>query len=121
MGLLFEAAAKRYCEAKEADRVVREGMKPDEECTNYEAHELDERTGHWYDGNPTCRHDTDPDWTPYEDAMGPDPLPREKWCPACQHNEAIIDQSRKIRARFGGLASAMMTAYRNEQQERETT
>ena len=111
----LETAARAYCAAKEADRVLRLGMRPDDDCTNYEEPDFADGFMLLAEGSPTCRHTTDPD-TPIDQVnlIGPDPLPREKWCPACQHNASIIDQSRKIRARFGGLASAMMAAYRRE-------
>ncbi len=100
MSCHFVAAAKRYCEAREADRVLRLDMKP---CEDHE--EAEDRDGLIYDKVAPC-------WRAYS-IHDEEVIPDEDWCPSCQHNLAIIEESRKIRKRFGGLASAMMAAYRS--------
>jgi len=107
----FADAAREYCDAKEDDRVLRLGMRKCEEQRDSEPDEW----GSVYDKVSPCWRVHD-----YRDRETGEPI-LDAWCPACQHNASIIAESRKIRARFGGLASAMMTAYRNETKERETT
>jgi len=97
-------AARDYCAAKEADRVLRLGMR---ECEEQRDNEPDE-WGSVYDKVSPCWRVND-----YRDRETGEPI-LDAWCPACQHNEAIIEQSRAIRSRFGGLTSAMMAAYRRE-------
>ena len=100
----LETAARAYCAAKEADRVLRLGMRPCEEQRDSEQDEW----GSVHDRVSPCWRVHD-----YRDRETGEPI-LDAWCPACQHNASIIAESRKIRARFGGLASAMMVAYRRE-------
>ena len=110
----LEQAARDYCEAKEADRVLRLGMRPDGDCDYFEAPDYADDFTLLAEGQPACRHQTVEGWAPHGLDGPMDALPEERWCPACRHNAEIVLQSRAIRARFGGLASAMMAAYRRE-------
>jgi len=106
MKTLHEAAAD-YCAAKESDRVLRLGMRGCEyergpEMGLYDLAEVDEVSACWR-GKWHMDSDGEQVWDVGE------------WCPACLHNRQIIEQSRAIRSSFGGLASAMMAAYRREE------
>jgi len=100
----FAEAARRYCEARDADRVLRLGMRACD--VEEEAEATDPDSGYWNHGVAACWRSMpvqDEQWDPSTD-----------WCPSCLNNLAIIEQSRKLRAPLGGLASSMMSAYRRE-------
>jgi len=104
MKTLHEAAAD-YCAAKESDRVLRLGMR---KCERQQDSEPDR------DG---CVHDlVSPCWrvSAYRHHETGEPM-TGRFCSACRGNAEIIEQSRAIRSSFGGLASAMMAAYRREE------
>ena len=107
----LETAARAYCAAKEADRVLRLGMTDCEkrETVTEREHAFDD---YWID---VVFDSVSPCWqrTSFRDHETGEPH-LDKWCPSCLHSREIIAESRKIRARFGGLASAMMAAYRSE-------
>ena len=93
----FMEAAHDYCDARESDRVLRLGMRPCEHAPDWPESDAVQPCykGKWH-----------------QDSDGDQVWDEGEFCEACAANRKIIEQSRVIRSRFGGLAAAMMAAFR---------
>ena len=118
----LERAARRLCKNRDREKQILADLKRCERFSYFVGE--DEKTGEPVYTEPT---NPNPDGNycsrvvyhvhgrlgdPYQVE-----LPPADWCESCRANLPLVEELRAVRARKGGLMSAMMRAYRGEQNQ----